>query len=293
MVTLRHLYQRSLQRGDWALRRFGLSLDRIETPTSGVAGFSLQWKRDPEHVTRGTVVDADIDGRKVWFFVEDNSDLIQRYHLRGRFYEAEELAMLAPYFSGGLFVDIGANVGNHSIYALVFLGAERVIAFEPNPMANRALEINLQINGFGDRATIHRVGLSDKPARAEVLLPYANIGGGWLEERENGALQIEVGDTILAGEPVSFIKIDTEGMEMGVLAGLRETVARCRPTIFVEVTDTHIPKFEAWCAAMGYRTEKTYKRYPENTNYLVVPTEPKSAPVRRPRAKKTKAADGT
>jgi len=277
---------RALQRTDQLLRHMGLAVARMETPTARAAGLTLQWRRDPAHARRGIVVDAMIEGKRIWFFVEDNSDLIQRYHLKGKFYEAEELALLAPYFKGGLFVDIGSNVGNHSLYALNFLGAERVIAFEPNPMAYRVLEVNAQLNGFSDRLTIHRKGLSDAPGRAVVKLPFANIGGGWLESSDSGEIEIAVGDSILADEPVGFIKIDTEGMELGVLRGLTETVTRHRPPIFVEVMDKQIPEFEAWCASMQYRTEQTYKRYPENTNYLVVPADAVPTPAKRRTRKK-------
>lgn len=285
MVTARHLFLRSIQRGGQLLNRMGLDLSRIETPGSRAAGLSFQWKRDPAGVTRGAVVETSEQGKPVRFFVEDNSDLIQRYHLRGVFYEAEELALLAPWFNGGLFVDAGANVGNHTLYMTLMLGAERVIAFEPNPPAIRVLELNVALNGLADRVTIHPVGLSDKPGRASVHLPYANLGGASLEVSDSGEFEIVTGDSVLADEPVSFIKIDTEGLEMQVLAGMRETIVRHRPVIFVEVEDVNIPAFEALCAELGYRTEKTYKRYAVNTNYLVVPNDPAPAKRRAPRKK--------
>src|SRR5688500_7711411 len=53
----------------------------------------------------------------VKFFVANEGDHIQRFHLQGRFYEAEELELIGRYFRNGVFVDIGANVGNHSLYA--------------------------------------------------------------------------------------------------------------------------------------------------------------------------------
>jgi FkbM family methyltransferase len=278
--------QRALQRGDQMLRKIGLAMARIETPQSGAAGLSLQWRRDPAGVTRGAVIEAVEQGKRVRFFVADNSDLIQRYHLRGDFYEAEELALLAPWFKGGLFVDAGANVGNHTLYAALILGADRVIAFEPNPTALRVLEINVALNGLAGRVTIHSVGLSDKPGRANIKLPYANLGGAWLESSDQGAFEIVAGDSLIADEPVAFLKIDTEGLEMQVLAGLRETIMRHRPAIFVEVEDRNIPAFEALCTELGYRTEKTYKRYAVNTNFLVLPIDAAPAPARRRAAKK-------
>lgn len=284
MITPSYAIRRSIQRAGWALDRLGLVVRRIQTPTSRAAGLSFQWRSDPQGNLRGTVVDRMIDGQRIWFFVHDDNDMIQRYHLRGVFYEAEELELIAPYCKGGLFADIGSNVGNHAIYALKFLGFDRVIAFEPFPPAYRVLETNMALNGLADRFALHKAGLSDQPGRAKVHLPIANIGGAHYETSATGDFEIVTGDSILADEPVTFLKIDTEGMEMTVLAGLRDTIARHRPTIFIEVEDKHIPEFQKWCADNAYRVEKTYKRYAVNTNFLVLPND--AAPPKRRAAKK-------
>lgn len=268
---------RLLQRAGQAIRGLGLQPGRIETPRSKWAGISLRWKPDPPEVTRGAVVEAVIHDVPVRFFVNDDSDMIQGYHLRGTFFEEDEILVFAPFFKGGLFVDIGANIGNHALYALKFLGADRVIAFEPNPVALRVLELNMILNGHERQVAIHRVGLSDREGRVALRLPFANIGGAWLEDSDAGELTIVPGDPILADEPVGFLKIDTEGHELRVLAGLRETIARHRPPMFVEVEDGNIPAFEALMAETGYRTEATFKRYAVNTNFLVVPADPPRA----------------
>lgn len=289
MITPRYIVRRSIQRLSWGLDRLGLFIRRIETPTSSAAGLTFQWKRDPHGNTRGVVIDRMIEGQRIWFFVHDDSDMIQGYHLRGIFYEAEELQLIAPYCKGGVFADIGSNVGNHAIYALKYLGFDKVIAFEPYPPAFRVLDTNMALNGLADRATLHPVGLADKPGRAKVHLPIANIGGAHFEASETGEFEIVTGDTILADQPVTFMKIDTEGMEMKVLAGLAETIARHRPTIFVEVEDVGIPAFQDWCAANGYRIEKSHKRYAVNTNFLILPdASPAPAPAKKraPRTKK-------
>lgn len=278
------LINRALQRAEEGIRRIGIAPGRIETPNSRWAGFTLRWKTDPAEITRGAVVDTVIEDRPVRFFVNDDSDLIQGFHLRGTFFEADELELIAPYVPAGcIFVDIGTNVGNHTLYALLYMGAARVIAFEPNPVALRVLELNVILNGLADRVKIHTVGLSDKSGKVVLKLPYANIGGAWLEESDKGTLQIEVGDELLAGEPVGFIKIDTEGMEMSVLAGLGETVRRTRPVLFVEVANENIDAFNAWCEAAGYRVENSYRRYPTNVNFLVLPND---AAPKKPRTRK-------
>jgi hypothetical protein len=50
--------------------------------------------------------------------VRNRRDLVQAHHFSGEFYEAEELQIIQKYFkAGGIFVNIGANVGNHTVFA--------------------------------------------------------------------------------------------------------------------------------------------------------------------------------
>jgi hypothetical protein len=76
----------------------------------------------------------------------------------------------------------------------------------------------------------------------------------------------------LLDEPVDFIKIDVEGMEMVALKGAAGLVAAWRPALFVEVIDEKAGDFTAWVDANSYRFEALF---PDKThcNYLVVPSE--------------------
>ena len=62
------------------------------------------------------------EGKDVLFTVTSEKDLIQTHHRLGHFYEPEELEIISNHFvKGTVFLDIGANVGNHSIYTALFL----------------------------------------------------------------------------------------------------------------------------------------------------------------------------
>jgi len=255
------------------LNRAGVQLRPIANSDSNFAGLRVQWKPDTEGTIRGTLVSARIDGRDVSFFIANERDLIQQAHLHGRFYEEEELGIIARHFEGGVFVDVGCNIGNHAVYALKFLNADRVIAFEPNPAALRVLTLNVAANELNDRIVIHKLGLSDRAGRASFDSPVNNLGGTRLTPHDSGeGLELATGDSVLAGQQVDFIKIDTEGLEIEVLRGLTETIVRCKPRLFVEVEDVSIPQFQSFCAGLNYRTVETYKRYAVNTNFLIVPS---------------------
>lgn len=251
------------------LRQLGLEIRLIRNSAFRAVGFEA-WFGET-HVTKGNIIKATVHGQDIFFFVTDELDLIQKEHIRGRFYEAEELQIIAEHFKGDVFIDIGANIGNHTIYAGKLLGATRIIAFEPNPAARVILKCNLALNNLENRVVHHAIGLSDRSGRATLTTPINNVGGTRLAlNNQDGTIELARGDDLLRGESVDFIKLDTEGMEMQVLAGLTDTIERHRPAMFVEVEDENIAAFAVFTEQNSYRVAATYIRYSGLTNFLIV-----------------------
>lgn len=221
-----------------------------------------------------TVVCAEIGGKTVRFAVEDPADIIQSHHAAGHFYETEELSIIRDHFpAGGVFCDIGANVGNHAVFAALFLGAASVLAFEPNPKALRLLRLNVLLNGVQGIVDLGQTGvaLGRAGGQASMETPEHNLGGNRLNPDDpDGVIEIRTGDSVLAGRKIDFLKVDVEGMEMAVLDGLAETIRRCRPPIFIEVLDEATRALEQWSAANGYRIAETYRRYATCKNFMLV-----------------------
>jgi hypothetical protein len=113
-------------------------------------------------------------------------------------------------------------------------------------------------------------------------VPGNNLGGTTLQitDGEEG-LPLVRGDDMLMQRQVDFIKMDVEGMEMLALAGLAETIARWRPPMFIEVENRNAKAFREWLEAHRYVTVDTYRRYPSNENYMVVPTAASAADTAR------------
>jgi FkbM family methyltransferase len=223
------------------------------------------------------VVSAAVEGQPVRFAVAEPDDLIQSHHLGGRFYEWQELSIIARHFpAGGTFCDIGANVGNHTVYAGLFLSPARIVVFEPNPVAIRVLELNILLNGLERMVDSGHlgIGLGAALGHASMTTPERNLGGNTLDpDNPDGATEIRTGDACLAGMSVDFLKIDVEGMEVPVLEGLAETIGRCRPAIFIEVLDERADALSAWCEANGYETVETYRRYVTCKNLMLKPRD--------------------
>ena len=233
--------------------------------------------KPPAQVTtsaKGWMVRSMIWGQPVFFTITQPRDAIQKKHRQGRFYESEELEIIRRYFKpGSVFVDIGSNIGNHELFALKFLYASRAILFEPNPTAIAVLRSNIEMNGLEDRCDMSFLGygLSDVAAEGMTMdVPLGNLGGGRMVAGE-GAQETRRGDDLLGDTPVHFIKIDVEGMEMQVLAGLSRVIAACRPAMFIEVDNENAADFETWVRDNGYAVQAKHKRYRSNRNFLITP----------------------
>ncbi|MEO1137907.1 MAG: FkbM family methyltransferase [Pseudomonadota bacterium] len=223
---------------------------------------------------RAHVVRATHLGQPVYFTVDNPDDVIQSEHVQGRFYEPEELDIMRRFFPvGGRFLDIGANVGNHSVYMAKFLHASRIVLVEPNPDAIRLLESNILLNGLGGVCDRSRLGygLSDGVAdSAFIRVGRNNLGGARVKEGQ-GDVPLASGDQLLGDEVFDLIKIDVEGMEMKVLAGMATYLARHPTPIFIEVDKVNYEAFEAWTVAQGYTKQARFQRYRANTNFLIEP----------------------
>ena len=116
-------------------------------------------------------------------------------------YEREELELLFEFLAPvaqvvrkGVALDIGANIGNHSIFFSDYFS--KIIAFEPNPHTYRLLEYNA---AFRSNISSYNVGLGDKKGAFVLVENNTNYGGSAIDEKENrnapGTVQIAV-DTL-------------------------------------------------------------------------------------------------
>jgi len=223
---------------------------------------------------RRRVVSFKCQGVPIKLAIVNPDDVLQAEQAAGAFYEQGELDEIGPYFRcGGVFVDIGANTGQHSIYFALLLGASKTICFEPIQETCRLLRENMRLNSLEKIADLSNlgIGLSDTIGRANFTLHITNLGAASLREDAGGPIPTTTGDMLLRDRHVDFIKIDTEGYEIRVLKGLRHTVAANRPPIYVEVDDDNLEDFMQLVAEFDYKIEKRHRRYKLNENFLLLP----------------------
>lgn len=248
--------------------------------TNPVAAEALADLMDAPGVFRlmaAPVVRTVVSGQPVFFTIAARRDLIQKnYHAKGIFYEQEELEIIRRAFPpGGIYVDIGANVGNHALFVAKFLAPTEVIVVEPNPVAYRVLVNNVMLNAVDACVDLGWLGygISDATDTAFGMdFHMGNVGAGRLVPGE-GTIPVVRADDVIGDRAASFIKIDVEGMEMNVLRSLTETVKRHRPRMLIEVDKTNRQAFEAWLVENSYKAYSKPKRYNPNKNFLLVHEE--------------------
>ncbi len=160
---------------------------------------------------------------------------------------------------GKASLDVGANKGIYA-YAMLECSGE-VHAFEPHPKM-----YDMMVSYLGDRIKPYRLALSNQTGAAKMHLPktdggYSNLGGSLNERDKSKHVAVDIEAKRLddcAIENIGFIKIDVEGFEMQVLEGAKNTLAKWRPNLLVEVEDVHNSnplkgRIELICNTYGYR----------------------------------------
>jgi len=149
----------------------------------------------------------------------------------------------------------------------------RLIAFEPMRRQHAILVVNTLLNEIGPRLAIYKSTASDHHGTAQMITPFrGNLGRSMIAQLGYGEwVELAPADDALVGQQVSFIKIDVEGHELSALAGLEQTVRRCRPTLLVEVNETNRAGFDTWMERIGYRAETYFKHSDENFEVMAVP----------------------
>ncbi len=158
-------------------------------------------------------------------------------------YEQAEVQVLADRLpAGGTLVDVGANVGLHSVQLAKLVDGLRVLAFEPVGQTFTLLQRNIAKNGVAEQVTARRAAVSDRDGtlRLTTNFQYANFvvpEGSRAAEDAVEEVDCRTLDGLLDGttERVDAIKCDVEGAELAVLRGAEKTIDRFRPLLLLEV----------------------------------------------------------
>ena len=155
--------------------------------------------------------------------------------------EAYELQVAQSMIRPGMHIlDVGSNVGFHALEFARWTGSSgKVDAFEPAPENYVVLERNVEASGLGNVRTFE-FAVSDRAGETTMYLSPAHRGDHRIVRSEETRSAIQVRTTTLderygtPGQRVDFVKIDVQGAEYLVLAGMRQ-VFRNNPDLVVVV----------------------------------------------------------
>jgi len=174
----------------------------------------------------------------------DPKEKIQSYWAQGVFYEAHGNGMLtycAEHYKGGTFFDVGANIGNHSLFFASVCEAETVFAYEAVKEIHDVLWNNAWNNDRSISVWWSAVGDIEKMVSMEPSKIPAHQGGAGMAKVVEGndtpmtTIDQEVSIHGKYGSTkITLIKIDVEGYELKVLEGAKQTLYDFKPDVFVE-----------------------------------------------------------
>ena len=166
---------------------------------------------------------------------------------------------------GMTFIDVGANVGMHTLAAgRAMNGMGRIVAFEPYGPTRELLAESIFINGLSGVVEIHEAAVSTKSGTQFLHLGKASGHHSLYPLGEDGGADcgsvpvrlVSLAEVIPAGTRVDLIKIDVEGAELDVLHSARPFIeSNPEIALIVEFGPSHLERtgcsVENWFAAFA------------------------------------------
>lgn len=193
------------------------------------------------------ILNDENDALPLFYLPYYDKDLIQRHICNKRgYYEEDYLRFVTEKFLDGkigkdiqnhIALDIGSNIGNHSLFFLKESGISHIHIFEPITDTFSIMKKNIELNGFSDLATLYNAGVSSNCGRANINgYSISNTGGAFLKQDDNGNIPLISIDSLNLSD-VKLVKIDTEGFELEVIKGMKELVINNHPYIMIEINE--------------------------------------------------------
>lgn len=174
--------------------------------------------------------------------------------------EPDTIEWISLFDENDVMLDVGANVGMYTVWAAVTRGC-RVYAFEPESQNYAQLNVNLHLNRLADRVQAYCVALSDTTEFSVLNLGEFLLGGSNHSFKDEVNFKLEALRTAYkqgcfattldalveqGAVPVpQHIKIDVDGIEHRVIAGMHKTLQNpAVKTLLVEI-NTNLPEHQA------------------------------------------------
>ena len=168
---------------------------------------------------------AEVFGNKLFLNKKGLALSISHY---GTYEELESKIMEEKIEMGNIVVDVGANIGLHTLNMARIVGnTGQVFAFEPDPSNFEILKKNVKINNYKN-IILEQKAVGDKHGRTTLYQSDHPGKHRIFPQTEQAKSQVQVELTNLDNyfdsdmiDKINFIKIDVEGLEFSVLKGMK------------------------------------------------------------------------
>ena len=209
-------------------------------------------------------------GQLIKFEITDTNDYLQKFWLRGVFYEQAMLQFIEHRWKekalkGRItFIDVGACIGNHSIFFAKIIGA-KVHAFEPCPPSCNLIRKNTDWNRPypGGPIQVWQMAAGEQSCHMPFSLnDSGNSGMHKITTVGECLVKVNSLDVVLDHyEPIHLMKIDVEGYNIPVLKGATGIISKHHPEIYIECQTTEeLREVEDFLLPIGYT------RWPQSFN---------------------------
>jgi FkbM family methyltransferase len=198
-------------------------------------------------------IEFNYSGRTYRFKTVSEDDLIHQEFLEFKtFLERPSLEAIRRRNLRGIYMDIGANLGGHSVYFSRECPSTKVLAFEGNPEMAELWKNNTSTNQAVPKAELHGHFVSCH-RNLDFHRNPTNAGGSHVEASAQGKHQAKpLDDYANLAEPIVFIKIDVEGHELEVLKSGEKLLRKHRPELCIEILNADRSEVFAYLQSMGY-----------------------------------------
>lgn len=155
-------------------------------------------------------------------------------------YEKEEISIISNIVNrNSTIIDIGANIGNHSLAFSKF--SKKIYSFEAHPKTFQVLKFNCSNI---KKIKLYNIGISDKSGVLYFKNTKTdNIGGRKLSQFGNIKSKInKLDDIINPKKKIDLIKLDVEGHEYQALIGMKKIIKNNKSFLFIEFCENNFAK---------------------------------------------------
>lgn len=190
----------------------------------------------------GTIV-TDVRDKEIGAHIRD----------QGRYAPGESEFLRGVLRPGMCVIDVGAHIGWFTRLIARKVGPTgAVLAIEPHPHNYALLHANTRDVPWVE---ILPIAADREDGYVEMTFDVANQGGAHAIPGQGTTPAYPIDAILKSGQRVDFVKIDVEGMEQRVVAGLEQTIRCSCPTMLVEFCPVAIERVGDDPAAVlaGYR----------------------------------------